>query len=332
MVAGRKWRQVVVGICVGLVCLVCVGCAKQPILEDPTPPLSQGAVEVSLQLEPGVYRVDTGERVSREVLLDELARARFVVLGETHDDRFHHRMQREVYEALTRRAKARGGRVLLGMEMFQVPFQNVLDAYVAGSMEQAQMLEQTEWQERWRFPVEFYEALWQGARRQAWPVVALNAPREVTRRISQVGVEALTPDERAQVASELDVNNRAHREWFEAMFASHGMAMEDREAFERFYTAQVSWDETMAQSAVEAMEGAASGDQMVIVAGSGHVLNRWGIPSRIERRAPAQSVVTLIPVSAPGKVMTSLKGPTGATRQDMESWQATRFADFVWVE
>jgi uncharacterized iron-regulated protein len=325
-----RWAMIVmVVMCAGQL----LACARRPMLKDPVSPTrADVSVDRSLRLEPGVYDVATGEQITREQLLSRLGEARFVVLGETHDDAFHHRVQHQVYEALGRRAQASGHAVLLGMEMMQVPFQAPLDAYVRGEIEQAQMLEQVEWEKRWRFPVAFYEPLWQLARAQGWPVVALNVPLEITRLISQRGLDGLTRDERAQVAREVDLESAPHREWFAQVFITHGIPIKDKAALDRFYEAQVSWDETMAQSAVRALEGRPPADQMVIVAGSGHVMNRWGIPSRIARRAPDAAILTLIPISAPVSSARSLAGATGATEQDLATWQSARFADFVWVE
>lgn len=326
-----RWALIImVGMCVSQ----SLACTRRSMLKDPMSPTPQSDVRVdrSPRLAPGVYDVTTGEQITREHLLSRLGEARFVVLGETHDDAFHHRVQHQVYEALGRHAQASGHAVLLGMEMIQVPFQASLDAYVREEIDQTQMLVQVEWEERWRFPVAFYQPLWQLARAQTWPVVALNAPREITRRVSQVGIDGLTREERSQLAEQLDLENLAHRAWFAQMFASHGMGIEDKAAFERFYAAQVSWDETMAQSAVKALGARPATDQMMIVAGSGHVMNRWGIPSRIARREPEAVTLTLIPISAPASSARSLAAPTGATEQDLAMWRTARFADFVWVE
>ena len=292
-------------------------------------------LERSPRLEPGVYEVATGERLSREDLYARLASHRFVLVGERHDDPWHHRVQRDVYAGLVDR---RPGPVLLGMEMFQRPFQPALDAYVEGELDQQALLERTEWSERWRFPVEFYAPLWQRARAQpGGRVIALNARRELTRRCAQVGLEGLTEAERAELPEELVLDDQDHRAWVAQIFAMHGMDT-DGEAFERFYQAQVIWDETMAQTAFEVMQGAPAEQAMLIVAGSGHVQNRWGIPARLERRLEAAGderarVVTVMPVSAPGQgPRASLRAPTGATEADLAMWKSQGYADYVWVQ
>lgn len=296
-----------------------------------TPDSSRAAsmAEAGELVAPGIYDVATGQLVTRAQLFGELSRARFVVVGESHDDPFHHEVELSVYRGVATSRDA--GAVLLGMEMFQRPFQGPLDEYVAKNIDQDTMLAQTEWEKRWKFPVEFYAPLWKFARENGWKVVALNAPRELTRRLSKVGVDGLNDAERAQLP-ELDLQNAAHKNWVKEVFASHGMSTDD-DTFENFYAAQVLWDETMAQAAVEAMDGRSGDDAMVIVAGSGHVMNRWGIPSRIERRLgdAAGQVKTVIVVSSP-EAANSLQARTSVTRADLGMWRSQGYADYVWIQ
>lgn len=309
------------------------------MLADPPPPryLSEKHdIDVSPSLEPGIYRVSTRERLSEGALFDALEGARFVIVGERHDDVFHHAVQQKVYAALVARALERQGVVLLGMEMVQAPYQQGLDRYVAGELDEAQMLEAVEWSSRWGYPAAFYAPMWRLAREHGAGVVGLNAPRELSRKISKVGLEGLSPQERALLPERLDLDDEAHRQWFAQMFLAHGaMSVQDQEAFERFYQAQVSWDETMAHRAWEAMQTRSAKDQMVIVAGAGHVMRGWGIPSRIVRRLEtpdaSEQVVTLLPVSAQG-AQTDLLAPTGATEEELEAWSTNEHADYIWVE
>lgn len=285
--------------------------------------------EAGALVAPGIYDVATGRLVTRARLFEELSKARFVVVGESHDDPFHHEVELAVYRGVA--ASRDAGAVLLGMEMFQRPFQGPLDEYIAKNIDQDTMLARTEWEKRWKFPVEFYAPLWRFARENGWKVVALNAPRELTKRLSKVGVDGLNDTERAQLP-ELDLQNIAHKDWVREVFAAHGMSTDD-DTFENFYAAQVLWDETMAQAAVEVMEDRDDADAMVIVAGAGHVMNRWGVPSRIERRLgdAAGAVKTVMVVSSPDSAE-SLQAKTSVTRADLGMWRSRGYADYVWVQ
>lgn len=274
-------------------------------------------------LEPGIYRVVDGERLSPEALYDALARHRFVVVGETHTDAWHHEVQTMVLQGVSARRKAP---TALGMEMFQRPFQGPLDAYVAGEIEEAAMLEQTEYMKRWRFDPRMYAPMWTFARQKRAPIVALNARKELTRKVAKVGVEGLDAQEKATLP-EMDLTNAAHKQWMRDIFKAHGGHKMEEAMFDRFYQAQVVWDETMAQTAWRFLEEHPELGGMVIVAGTGHVQRSFGIPGRLRRRAGDDTqVVTLIPVSGSGP-----HGEGPATKASLKSWQEKAWADYVWV-
>jgi len=54
-------------------------------------------------LEPGIYAVDSGKRLSREELYGRLAEADYVVVGESHTTEWHHAIQRDIFEAMLER-------------------------------------------------------------------------------------------------------------------------------------------------------------------------------------------------------------------------------------
>ncbi len=273
-------------------------------------------------LEPGIYHVASGDRLEPEALYDALAKHRFVIVGETHTDPWHHEVQWLVYQGVAAR---RRGVTALGMEMFQRPYQEPLDAYVAGKIEAPEMLEKTEYMKRWRCDPKMYAPLWEHARAMRAPIVALNARKELTRKVAKVGLDGLDARERAGVP-ELDLTNLAHKKWMRDIFKAHGGHKMDDAMFDRFYQAQVIWDETMAETAWRFVS-AGKADAMVIAAGTGHVQRSFGIPGRLRRRAgdPA-AVVTLIPVSGGGP-----HGSGVVTTSMFKTWAEQGWADYVWV-
>lgn len=259
-------------------------------------------------LAPGIWDVHTGEPVSEETLFERLGDARFVLVGESHDSAADHAIQLRVLRGLAQR-----GHVALGMEMFQRPFQAPLDAFIAGEIDEAQMLEATEWEKRWGFATELYRPLWTFARENQLPILALNARRELTKRIAKVGIDGLTDQERADLP-EIDLSSERYRTWMRDIFASHGSEMEPAK-FERFYQAQVTWDETMADTAARWAEAHPDATVLIVV-GRGHIERDFGIPSRLRRRSDGP-VVTIVPVDPEAPAM--------------EWMRDEKFADYVWV-
>lgn len=266
----------------------------------------------TISLEPGIYPVYEAD--AELDIFARVAAARVVLVAESHDSADDHAVQLEILQGVSGNKPT-----ALGMEMFQRPFQPALDMFVAGAIDEAEMLEQTEWEERWGFATELYRPLWQHARDRGIPIVALNAPRELTKRIAKVGVEGLSDAERAELP-ELDLSDERYRAWLKGVFKSHGAKMDDA-ALERFYQAQVTWDETMAEVAA-AWSEAHPDATLVVAAGRGHIERDWGIPSRLRRRLGAQpgdgTVLSIVPLP----------------RDEVPRWswmRRERFADYLWV-
>lgn len=253
--------------------------------------------------------------MATDALWDAAANARFVIVAESHDNAADHAIQLQALRAIDARTD-----IALGMEMFQRPFQEPLDQFVAGELDEAGMLEATEWEERWGFATELYRPLWSYAADNDIPILALNARRELTKRISKVGIDGLTDHERADLP-DIDRSGSRYRAWMREIFGSHGAEIDDK-TFENFYLAQITWDETMADTAVRWAKINPDAT-VVIVVGRGHVERDWGIPSRIRRRVGAQpgdgTVVSIVPVE-----------PDAVPRF---GWMRREwFADYVWVK
>lgn len=234
--------------------------------------------------------VREGRDVSIEELADALLAARAIYVGEQHDREEDHRVQLTVLATVTSREPS----VALGLEMLPHPEQPALDAFSRGEIDEATLLERVEWRSRWGFDFALYRPLFEHARAHGVPIVALNAPRELTRAIAHHGLEALDEAQRAELP-ELDLSDADHRAMVERSLEDHpGMTPE---RLERFYAAQVLWDETMADRAARylAREGAPA--RMVVLAGARHVQSGLGIPRRAARRGLSPYVIGM-PVRA----------------------------------
>jgi hypothetical protein len=197
------------------------------------------------------------------------------------------------------------------MEMFQRPFQGVLDDYAARRIDEAALRSRAGWEDRWGYDYGFYGPTIAVAVEAHAALVALNAAKELTKKVAHHGLEGLTPDEKAQVP-ELDLADATHRAWFDALMeemgggdqphSPHGKApdasapppesphgdADDMPSADRVYTVQVIWDETMADTAAKWLEANKDG-HIVILAGSGHCHDS-AIVRRIKRRGIADVV------------------------------------------
>ncbi|MEW7979901.1 MAG: PDZ domain-containing protein [gamma proteobacterium symbiont of Phacoides pectinatus] len=219
-------------------------------------------------------------------IIEAVGDARVVYVGESHELYGHHMAQLEVL----RRLHQRYPEMAIGMEMFQIPFQSVLDAYVRGEFDEREMLRGTEWFERWRYDFRLYRPLVEYARRHGLPIIALNVSNELRERVSEVGVAGLSDEERSRIPAELDKSDQAYRERLRMIFHRHAGGHE--KGFERFEEVQLLWDESMAAEAARYLRANPS-SRLVVFAGSGHLMHGSGIPNRVQRRIDVPSAIIL---------------------------------------
>lgn len=220
---------------------------------------------------------------TNQEILQQLLKARIVYLGETHDSIEDHQAQLGIIQEMQRQ----NPKIAIALEMFQRPFQGVLDQYLAGQLTEEQLIEQTEYNQRWRFPWEYYAPIMRFAKENKLPLLALNTPSEVTRKVATQGLESLTSEDKKYIPPVSEIrtdNNAAYRQILLEVYQQHQKAAQGNStAFERFLQAQVLWDETMAEKIAEFVK--ANPDyQVVVLAGKGHIVYGYGIPSRVERR------------------------------------------------
>jgi hypothetical protein len=178
----------------------------------------------------------------------------------------------------------------IGMEAFQQPFQRHLDDYVAGKLSEQELLRETEYYQRWGYDFRLYEPILRYAQEQRLPLIALNLPAELTRKVGRQGIDGLNDEERAEIPDQIDRSDSAYEIRLEEIFDQH--PQRDDQSFDHFLEVQLLWDEGMAQRAADYLESHPE-EPMVILAGSGHLAYGSGIPRRLLRRVPLTSAIVL---------------------------------------
>lgn len=237
----------------------------------------------------------TQKALEPEAVLQQLAQSKVVYLGETHDSAADHQAQLEIIQALHQR----NSRLAIAMEMFQRPFQSVVDRYLAGKITEAQLKQLTEYEKRWGFPWEFYAPILRFAKANQIPVIALNTPAEITRKVARQGLDSLTIAERRQIPpfSEIRTEPERYRERLRQIYDEMHQGKGNSDRFEKFFLAQVLWDETMAEGISQFLKRNPD-RQVIVLAGKGHVVYGDGIPNRVTRRIGKdlrQAIVLLNP-------------------------------------
>jgi len=234
-----------------------------------------------------------GDSVSFDEFIADAAHYRVVLVGETHDRQDHHLNQLRIIKALHQR----NPKLAIGLESFQTPYQPYLDAYVAGRISTEEMLRRTEYYQRWRYDFRLYEPVMDYARAHGIPLVALNVPSEIVRKVAESGYDSLTAAERRAVPTTIDRRDTAYRDRLRVRLGDHhGASGAD---FDSFYEIQLLWDEGMARSAAGYLARHADRN-MVLLAGQGHIEYRSGIPARLQRRLDSP-VLTVAHAYEPGQ-------------------------------
>jgi len=268
----------------------------------------------------------TGHQVNEAAFWDRLVHARAVCVGEEHPNPHHHWVQLHVVRELAKRIGK--DQLALGLEMVQRPFQGPLDDYATKKIDADTFKSRAGWAERWGYDWGYYAPTFDAATAAGGSLIALNASKELVKKIVRHGLESLTADEKRQLP-ELKLDDAAHRAWFDALMSDMGGASvhsakkseapdphadkpsdnaddksddkkpddksDDKDASnphgdggvampsaDRIYTAQVLWDETMADGSARWIKAHPTG-HLVILAGNGHC-HDTAIVNRLKRR------------------------------------------------
>lgn len=199
--------------------------------------------------------------VAGEEMLARAAEARHVILGETHDNPEHHRLQRAALESLAGGGAPRA----LAMEQFDSEHQQAIDAAAAKGADAEAIANAGRFdREGWSWPL--YRPLVEFARQRNWPLVAGNLSRAEARAIvadpSKSGLPAATAELRLALE--------------QAMVDSHCGARPDARRLAGMVEAQRARDARLAQAL-------AARSPSVLITGNGHARRDLGVPLYLPR-------------------------------------------------
>jgi uncharacterized iron-regulated protein len=251
------------------------GCAVSPKT------LSITDVDTGLT-ENAIFKTAVASVISQEQLIDQLAEVQVVYVGESHTNPSHHAIQLAVIQALV----ASTPNVTIGMEMFDHTYQPVLDRWVAGDLDETSFLQQTHWYANWRYDYGLYRDILEYAKEKKLRVIALNVPTYISSRIRVGGIASLSADDRRHLPATIDTTDADHRAYVKEIFSMHSFS--GRSNFDFFYEAQCTWEDAMAEQVARNL----GTGKMVVLAGNGHIIRKFGIPNRAFARngAPFKTI------------------------------------------
>ncbi len=221
-------------------------------------------------------------------VLPELAASRLVLVGETHDVQAHHDAQLAVIKGLAPRAH-----LAVGLEMLERGSQEFLDLWVRGDLAEQQMARvfTRDWGEDWRL----YRDIFLYCRERSIPMVGLNVPREITRKVAREGFLSLSREELGKLPM-LSCNvSPAYEAFLRQSLGQH----DHGQSFTNFCEAQLVWDTALAVHALEYLESRPD-SVMVLLAGTVHVW-KMAVPTQVRHRTPTLRQKVLLP-RVPGRL------------------------------
>lgn len=271
--------------------------ASQAETPTPPPPAEHGCVQAATW-----YALsDAGPQpVAAEDILRRMSRSAVVLLGEHHDSAPHHIWQLQTLAAL----QALRPHLVIGFEAFPRRVQPALDDWVAGKLTVKQFLARSEWTRVWNYPPELYLPLFEFARLNRIPMIALNVDRKLTEDVARRGWDAVPTGEKEGVsrpAQPSEAYERTLRHVFD-LHRDTGLDKRDPavtrdQAFRFFVESQSTWDRAMAEALAARTHAAPGEDPPLVVGimGAGHVTDGYGVPHQLHALG-VRSVATLLPI------------------------------------
>lgn len=265
-----------------------------------------------------IWRVSDGTFVGPEELAGALVRADLVLLGETHDNPDHHRIQTWA----TRRIVAAGKRPGIALEMIRTDQQDIVDAHFRARPGDVKGLgpalewERSGWPE-WRHYAQVVAPV---AGSSSSPVVlGANLPGPMIRAIAREGFKALGGDRVGTLALDRPIPESIHGAVEQEIVDSHCGHVQGSRA-RAFAAIQIARDAALADGLLTAADRARG--SAVLIAGTGHVRRDRGVPMHLARRGVTASTVILAPLEVrDGAASADYVAAFGAARLPF---------DFVW--
>ncbi len=231
-----------------------------------------------------VWDVAAARFIDPAVLPARLARARFVLLGEKHDNPDHHQLQATIVRALV----AAGRRPAVAFEMLDTTQAPALARHLAASPRDAHGLgDAVGWREAGWPPWRLYEPIAHAAVDAGLPIIAANLPAGLISSVARGNMSVLPPSLVTTHGLDRALSVDAHASMAAEIRDAHcGHAAEPM--ISNMVSAQRARDAHMA----EAMVTAAS-DGAILIAGAGHVRRDRGAPLYLRARAPGATIATV---------------------------------------
>lgn len=265
-----------------------------------------------------IWKPDEARYASQDEVAAAVSRARFVLIGEKHDNPRHHRLQAQ----LLGRMIAEGRRPAVVFEMLTPGQQPAVDSFLAGNPPDAAGLGRAvDWAKTGWPDWEMYQPIADAAVAAGAPLLAGGLERATIRDVARNGVDVFDRERVRTLRLDEPVAADRREAMREEIYQSHCQQL-PRESLDPMVTVTLVKDAVMA---AQLIDGAASPgrDSAVLIAGDGHVRDDRGVPWHLRKREPEAVTVAV------GILEVSDGEEDPATYAERFGGQVVPF-DFVW--
>ena len=228
----------------------------------------------------------TGAYIPASAVVKKAARHDAVLLGEAHESNDHHIWQLQTIAQI----HAINPDMILGFEAFPREVQATLDKWVEGDLSEKDFLEQSKWNYFWKFDPDLYMPLFNFARMNRVPMVALNVNRKLVNNVSANGWGGVKKHERGNIDNPVAAS-AGYIKILEDVFKQHEKIKDKNgkpkkeNAFDKFVDVQLIWDRAFAQAINKTLKtnrAAGRTPVMVNIIGRGHVDYGFGVVHQLK--------------------------------------------------
>lgn len=235
-----------------------------------------------------IFAGHDGSPMNWHDLLNAVAWAEVIVLGEQHDDAMGHAVQLAIVQDVLDRWPSSA----VSLEMLERDEQVVVDDYLDGIIDQetfARLTFSSNWggEDTWD---DWFQPVIDAARDAGSRVIAANAPRRYVRLARTHGydaIDALPPQRRRFV----DRPGRLPRDGYFERFRELMSHTDDHAAIDAVFRSQMVWDATMAASIVRARPRV--GAKVVHLVGQFHSDFEGGLIQQLRSRRPGVRILVV---------------------------------------
>ena len=235
---------------------------------------------------------NSGKTVNTEKYIPQLYKENVILLGEHHENALHHQWQLSILKKLY----VKNPQMVIGLEMFPRRMQPLLDKWINKSINQADFIKESEWDDIWAFDFNYYRPLLIFAQNNQIPLVAINVDKSLLKMVGKHGWDGIPKQHRLGISDPAKPSKPYVRQ-LAISFQGHysDPSKISKKAFLRFVQQQLLWDRAMAE-AISTARQTNPGKQIVGIVGSWHIINGHGIPYQLKSLG-VEKTITLVPWS-----------------------------------